>query len=251
MNNKPFLSILAALLLLLGGCASVPNEPDPADPLEGFNRAMYSFNEQLDKAILKPVAKGYQTIMPDPADKAVSNFFSNLDDVWVLINDLLQFKIHQALEDFTRVAFNTSFGILGLIDVATDMGLPKHDEDFGQTLGYWGVDTGPYLVLPFFGPSNFRDGFGLWVDSFGDIVWREVKPNSDRNALYGLRVIDKRADLLRAEKIMREAALDPYVFLRESYLQRRKFLIRDGHMPEDDFGDLFDDEDGDNGAATP
>ena len=231
--KKSLFALLTAFALLLGGCASVPTDArDPADPWEGFNRSMYNFNDGLDKAVLKPVAQGYQAVMPDPADKAVSNFFSNLDDIWVIVNDLLQFKFHQALEDFARFTFNSTFGILGLIDIASDMGLPKHEEDFGQTLGAWGVNTGPYLVLPFFGPSNMRDGIGLVADSYGDVVWREVEPTRDRNVLYGLRLVDKRADLLRSEKIFREAALDPYVFMRESYLQRREFLVTDGASGE-------------------
>ena len=158
-----FFKLPAVMLLSLSllGCAT---NGDPRDPLEPLNRGIYKFNDTVDKAVLKPVATGYKEAMPGPVRTAVGNFFSNLDDVLVLLNDLLQFKLEQAASDFSRLVWNTSVGIAGLIDVATPMDLPKHNEDFGQTLGYWGVNNGPYLVLPFFGPSTLRDTVGTVVD---------------------------------------------------------------------------------------
>jgi phospholipid-binding lipoprotein MlaA len=147
--------------LFLGGCAS---NGDPRDPLESMNRAVYSFNEGVDVAAIKPLATGYRTVMPQPVQNSVRNFFSNLDDFAVFVNDLLQFKVQQGVSDFMRMAFNTTFGLFGLVDMATEMGLKKHNEDFGQTLGKWGVGSGAYLVLPFFGSSSLRDGLGLVVD---------------------------------------------------------------------------------------
>lgn len=180
MNIRSFLTCLKLLLLTLTfsiftGCASNKNLDDPDDPFESYNRAMFSFNDNVDQYVLKPVAKGYQYIAPTPVQKGVSNFFSNLDDVLVLVNDLFQFKFGQAASDTGRILINSTLGLLGLIDWASDLGLDKNNEDFGQTLGYWGVPSGPYFVLPFLGPSTIRDTSGLVVDTvYFDPIYKEL-----------------------------------------------------------------------------
>lgn len=194
------------------------------DPWEGFNRAMFSFNDGLDTYALKPVTQGYKAVMPDMAETGVSNFFENLSDVGTLINNLLQGKFSSASQDLARISFNTTFGLGGLIDVATPMGIDKHEEDFGQTFGYWGANSGPYLVLPLFGPATVRDGLGMIPDSLVDPV-RYVDDNGARNALYVTRVIDNRAQLLEVEKLI---SGDKYTFIRDAYLQKRAFSIADG-----------------------
>ena len=234
----------AAVLALgvLAGCATVGGNPD--DPLEGYNRAMFNFNDAVDKAVLKPVAKGYKTVMPRFARTGVSNFFSNLGDLWIGVNNILQGKIGAGASDFCRVAMNTTVGILGLIDVASDAGLEKHNEDFGQTLGRWGVGTGAYVVLPFLGPSDVRDGFSrLAVDWHGDPLWR-VNDIPVRNELYGARLIDTRASLLDASNLLEAAALDRYSFTRSAYLQRRRSLVYDGNPPEEPDTDDADQQGG-------
>jgi phospholipid-binding lipoprotein MlaA len=231
MNLKP--TFLAAILVLsLAGCAS---NGDPRDPLEPLNRGIHSFNESVDKAIFKPVAEGYDAVMPGFAKMGVRNFFSNLNDVTVLTNNLLQFKLEQSASDFLRLSFNSTFGLFGLLDIATEMGLRKHDEDFGQTLGRWGIGTGPYLVLPFLGPNNFRDTVGYMVDTeYTDLV-RNYDDASTRNPVMALRIISRRADLLDAKEAMDRAALDGYEFMRDFYLERRKGLVYDGKPPEEKF----------------
>lgn len=214
-------------LTVLLGAVSIPvmaGERSEVDPWEGFNRAMFSFNDTLDRYALKPVARGYKVIMPNILEAGVSNFFGNLSDVGSMLNNLLQLKGNAAGQDLGRVLFNTTVGLGGIIDVATPMGLPEHNEDFGQTLGYWGVNTGPYLVLPLLGPSNVRDGIGLIPDSMVDPVG-EVDPIRTRNQLYGLRIIDTRASLLAAEELLTG---DRYTAMRDAYLQRREFLVNDG-----------------------
>ena len=198
---------------------------------------MHSFNDTVDKNVLKPVAQGYDFIMPAPASKGVSNFFSNLNEITVIINDVLQFKMMQAFEDTSRFAINSTIGIVGLMDVASDFGYKKNDEDFGQTLGVWGFDTGPYLVLPFFGPSDIRDTVGLVGDYYTDPV-TYVKGPDARNPITATRIIDHRANLLKAEKVLDEAAIDEYTYTRDAYLQRRQNLVHDGNPPEEEF-DVF------------
>jgi phospholipid-binding lipoprotein MlaA len=222
-----------ALTLLLGACASNGNK---ADPLEPLNRGIYRFNDVADKAVVKPIARGYKAVTPVPVREAVGNFFSNLDDVLVTANDLLQFKFRNAAGDASRVIFNTTFGVAGLFDVASAWGLEKHDEDFGQTLGYWGVGNGPYLVLPLLGPSTLRDTLGRVVDNQGDLV-TNISDVPTRNSGIGLRLTDHRARLLDTEKILEEAAIDPYLFLRDAYLQRRRSLVYDGNPPPQEFDD--------------
>lgn len=227
---------LSVLLLLgalgaLGGCATTGGNPD--DPLERYNRAMFNFNDGLDKAIIKPVASGYKAVMPGFARTGVTNFFANLGDIWIGINNILQGKLGAGATDFGRFAINTTAGILGLFDVASNAGLDKHDEDFGQTLGRWGVGSGAYVVLPFLGSSSLRDGFGLLaVDWHGDPLWY-VGNVPTRNELYAVRVVDTRASLLDASQLMEEAALDRYSYVRGAYLQRRRSLVYDGDPPRE------------------
>ena len=214
---------------LLAGCATSGN---PKDPIEGFNRAMFAFNEGLDTAIIKPVATGYDSVLPSPIRTGVTNFFSNIEDLFIGVNNLLQGKVPQAFSDLGRVVINTTVGLLGVIDFATDAGLEKHDEDFGQTFGRWGVGNGAYVVVPLFGPRTARDTVGLILDSAVDPV-REHKPRGTRNAALVLRVVNNRANLLPADKVVEEAALDKYSYVRDAYLQRRRSLIHDGNPPRE------------------
>ncbi len=226
--RKPLLSGLVALMLV-SGCASTNN---PRDPLEPVNRAIYQVNDTLDKVIMKPVATVYKTVLPQFVRTGVTNFFSNLYDVLTALNDLLQGKFGDALSDTGRIAVNSTVGVLGLIDVGTEIGLEKHKEDFGQTLGRWGVADGPYLQVPLFGPSSFRDVVGTFVDFKVDPIkwiWRDHVPT--RNSLWGLSIVNLRANLLDSTKILEEAALDPYEFQRDAYLQRRRNLVYDGNPP--------------------
>ena len=223
--------------LLLTGCSSISGLSKYAqqkDPLEPFNRSVYVFNDTLDKAVIKPVAQGYSAVTPTPVKNMVNNFFSNLDDVVVTVNDLLQFKFRQAASDGSRVAFNSTFGVFGLFNVVDK--LEKHNEDFGQTLGYWGVPSGPYLMLPFFGPSSIRDGSGLYADSFVSVIGR-TKNMSARNRDWLAQGVNTRAGLLEGEKVLDEAVIDRYSFLRDAYLQRRQSLVYDGNPPKQKFDD--------------
>jgi len=226
-------------VMLLTACATTSREDGVNDPLEGYNRAMHSFNSSLDRNVIRPVAKGYDTVVPTGISQGVSNFFSNLNDITVIINDLLQFKFGQALDDTGRFALNTTVGFAGILDVATMAGHNKNNEDFGQTLGAWGFDTGPYLVLPFFGPRNFRDSFGLVGDMYTDPV-NHLDDAGARNGLIALRVIDARANNLNIKNVLDEASIDEYSYVRNAYLQHRENLVYDGKPPEDDF-DLFAD----------
>ena len=225
-------SCALALALLAGGCAT---NGDPRDPLEPMNRAIYHFNDGLDHLLLKPAAELYTgRVVPQFVRTGVRNFFSNLNDVIVAVNDLLQGKFSEAGDDLGRIVINTTAGILGFVDVATDAGLPKRNEDFGQTLGVWGFGDGPYIVLPILGPSSARDTVG-WV---GDIYTWPVTYIDDtrtRNQLIVARFISYRADLLGASNVLEAAALDPYIFVRDAYLQRRRNLVYDGKPPPEDF----------------
>lgn len=236
MNALRLLTALTTIALT--GCAATQTK-NPADPLESFNRGVYQFNDAVDKAIAKPAAQGYNAVMPIPGKVMVSNFFSNLDDVIVTVNDLLQFKFAQAASDGARFLINTTFGVFGLIDVAHR--LEKHNEDFGQTLGYWGVGSGPYLVIPFLGPSTLRDGAGLYADSFPSRI-RHVDHIRSRNQLYLVKSINRRAQLLDQEKVLDEAALDRYEFIRDAYLLRRESLVYDGNPPREIYEEEPDEE---------
>ena len=185
----------------------------------------------VDEAVLKPLAGGYAYITPDIVDRGITNFFDNLRDVRSAINNLLQLKIGRAFSDVGRVAINSTIGILGLMDVASNMNLPSYKEDFGQTLGVWGFDSGPFIVLPLFGPSSARDGVGLVADWFTDPV-TYIEDDTLRWSLRGLNIVDTRADLLNASRVVDEGALDPYAFIRDAYLQRRQTQVYDGNPPE-------------------
>ena len=231
-NRKPLSLRLATFVLsvtLLAGCATGTN---PQDPFESFNRGVYSFNEGLDKAILRPAAEVYRGVLPQFIRASVSNFFSNINDIVVAVNNLLQGKFTTAVSDFGRVAINSTIGVLGLFDVASEAGIEKHEEDFGQTLGWWGMGDGPFIMLPFFGPSNGRDAVGRIVDYFSDPV-SYVDPTRPRNQLWGTRVVNRRSELLEASTVLQTAALDPYEFVRDAYLQRRRSQIYDGTPPPD------------------
>ena len=220
-------------LLLVSGCATVEGERDPRDPWEGFNRGVYRFNETFDEYIAQPVARGYVAVLHQEIRTRVSNFFSNIQDLLIGANNFLQGKFEDGVNDWARFAFNSTIGLFGIHDVASDFpGLEKHNEDFGQTLGRWGAGSGPYLILPFLGSSTVRDAAGTAVDWAVQPVG-EVRPIELRNTLYGLYFVDTRAQFLEASRILEEAALDKYVFQRDAYLQRRRSLIYDGRPPRE------------------
>lgn len=233
---KPVSRFTTALFVLLfaAGCASTGGEqraPSAKDPYEGFNRAMYGFNDALDRAILKPVAKGYRTVTPDPVESGIGNFFANLGAPIDILNSLLQGKFGTALSGTGRFLVNSTVGLFGFFDPAAALGLEAHDEDFGQTLAVWGLDSGPYLVLPFLGPSTVRDAVGMVPDYYADPLFY-YEDDGEEHVLTALWIIDTRARLLDAEQFL-EDAYDPYSFLRDAYLQRREYLIHDGNPPVD------------------
>ncbi|OGB22505.1 MAG: ABC transporter [Burkholderiales bacterium RIFCSPLOWO2_02_FULL_57_36] len=217
-----------AIAIALAGCATSNN---PRDPLEGFNRAMFSFNDAIDQAALKPAATAYQNILPTFVQIAVGNFFGNIGDVWTAANNLLQGKMADGFTDVMRVAVNSTFGLGGLIDIGANAGMTKHKEDFGQTLGVWGIASGPYVVLPFLGPTTMRDSLALPVDVHGDL-WSYKSPVHVRNMGALLRVIDQRAAVLDATNLIEDAALDRYEFIRDGFLQRRENNVNDGGSRE-------------------
>jgi phospholipid-binding lipoprotein MlaA len=211
------------VLVFLSGCASGPHA-NPQDPLEPFNRNVSAFNESVDSAVLKPVATVYRDVTPDLVRTGVSNFFSNLGDVWSFINAALQLRPREASENILRFGVNTVFGLGGLLDIASEMGIERTRLDFGQTLGRWGVPAGPYLVLPIFGPSSVRDAAGFGIELRGDLV-QGIDSMSARNSLTALRTVETRANLLRATSMLEGAALDKYSFTRDVYLRRRQSQI--------------------------
>lgn len=224
--------LLLPILALLAGCASTGEERDPRDPFEPFNRGVYRFNDEFDNWIAKPVATGYKKVVHQEIRTRVGNFFSNIQDLMIGVNNFLQGKFEQGVNDWARFAFNSTFGLLGIHDVASDMGLEKHNEDFGQTFGRWGVGPGPYLMLPFLSSSSVRDGIGTAFD-YTVSPASEIRPINLRNTLYGLYLVNTRADLLDASRLLEEAALDRYVFQRDAYLQRRQSLVYDGSPPRE------------------
>ena len=233
---------LLSLSILLAACSSNPKHPQ--DPLEKLNRGVYSFNKVVDKTLVKPVAYTYKTFIPRPIQSGVGNFFGNLGEVTTIGNDILQFKIKYATHDFARLVINSTIGLLGLFDVASELGLDKRKEDFGQTLYTWGYEKSAYLVLPIIGPSTFRDGIGLTVDYFGMSVWPWIESDRARYGLLGLNLIDTRARLINKETILDTIAIDEYSLIRDAYLQHRIFLSTDGQSdfkegedPMDDFDD--------------
>lgn len=232
-----------AMALGLAGCATTGN---PKDPFEPYNRAMFAFNDKVDKVALKPAAEVYSNVFPSFVRTGVGNFFGNLGDVWTTVNDFLQGKPADGASDVMRVAVNTFFGLGGLLDIATEAGLPKHREDFGQTLGKWGVKHGPYVVLPVLGSSTLRDTVALPLDLYGD-PWLHKTPVRWRNTGSVVRLVDQRAAVLDVSNLLEEAALDKYEFVRDAYLQRRESKVRDGETSfkssyEDDIGPTLDEE---------
>ncbi|MBU0589290.1 MAG: VacJ family lipoprotein [Gammaproteobacteria bacterium] len=230
MGRRLCMGFLGLLLGLLTGCATGPTA-NPQDPLEPYNRSMFAFNDAVDRTVLKPVATAYRDNVPSLIRQGVNNFFANLEDAWSVVNNLLQFKGAAAAESFMRFNVNTFFGLAGVLDVASEMGMEKHPEDFGQTLGHWGIGPGPYVVLPLLGPSSVRDTVALPVDYKGDLVTR-VEDVPVRNSLAGLRIVDTRAKYLGLDKVMEQAALDKYSFTRDAYLQRRRSAVYDGNPPD-------------------
>lgn len=221
-----------ALVSLVTACASGPNA-NPRDPLEPFNRGVYGFNDAVDRAVVKPVATAYRDVLPRPVRTGVNNFFANLQDVWSGVNNALQLKPRESVESFLRFGVNTVFGLAGVLDIASEMRIERHTEDFGQTLGYWGVGPGPYLVLPLLGPSTVRDTAALPVDAQGNLV-SSVSDVPARNSATAVNLVDRRARLLDASKMLDQIALDPYTFTRDAFLQRRRSQVFDGNPPDDD-----------------
>jgi len=233
MNKLIYKVVLGVVIaLLVSGCATTTNK----DPLEGINRGVYKFNDVTDRALIKPVATAYKTVTPSPIRKGFSNFFSNLGTLTTVFNDLLQLKFANAFTDAGRFVINTTFGLAGFIDVASMDNIEKRNEDFGQTLGHWGVGSGAYLVLPFIGPSSTRDAFGLAVDtaSTDPITYtHNIGEIRLHNQLRAAQLLDKRTQLLDATDIVDNASIDPYAFMRDAYLQRRASLVQDGLVPMD------------------
>ena len=222
--------LLLGLLAGMVGCASIPAgvEPSPHDPWEPFNRSVFEFNEGLDAYLLKPVVAGYRFVLPEFVRDGIYNFFSNYSDIYTALQNLLQGKADYAFNDLMRVVVNTTFGLGGLIDMATPGGLPKHKEDWGQTFGVWGVPSGPYVVLPFFGPSSVRDTFGTVADLESDYLFRLLPDVALRNSITGLRVVNARNTYYEAGDLLDGAAIDKYSFMRDAYIQRREYQINEG-----------------------
>jgi phospholipid-binding lipoprotein MlaA len=236
-------ALVAGLSLLLAGCATPNGKRDPRDPLEPINRATYRFNDAVDRAVLKPVAKGYKRVTPQFMRTGVTNFFDNLEQPTVILSDLLQAKFKPALSDTGRFVLNTTIGIGGLLDPASAAGLEKHDEDLGQAFGKWGIPAGPYLVIPLFGFSTFRDGLGSIGEIYTDPLYY-VERDAWRYSLNGVSVIDMRAGLLETEQAL-ENTFDRYAFIRNAFLQRREYQVTDGAVaPPVDEDPLIDPETG-------
>ncbi len=223
-----------AAAMLVAGCATTGGTAaNPADPLESFNRGVYAFNDTVDRYALKPLARGYRKVVPEPLQLMVRSFFGNLGDVVTAANNLLQAKPRAALNDVSRVVINTTLGFGGVADVASEIGLKANSEDFGQTLGWWGMPSGPYLVLPFLGPSTFRDAPARFVDARAHpLDWSDPSVRV-RNSLLGLYIVSGRADLLDAERLVEGAALDRYSLIRDGWLQRRRQAVYDGNPPDE------------------
>lgn len=237
--NKNLSLTSLAISIALSGCATTTTNSDPDDIWQGWNRGTQEFNDDVDQAILKPVAKGYVAVTPDAVDEGVTNFFSNLNDIGVTINDFLQLKLLQSGMDLSRFIINTTVGVVGVFDVATMVDLPKHNEDFGQTLGFWGVPSGPYMVLPLAGPSSPRDFVGLIGDALmNPLTYVSVFGGFAGGAATGganaLDVTDTRAGLMATEKVVNEGAVNRYDFIKNAYEQHREYLIHDGNPPSND-----------------
>lgn len=221
---------LAGGVLALICVATAVAETNPRDPYEGFNRVMFSVNETVDEYAAKPVAQAFDEVTPLPVKMSVGNFFGNAGELWIGVNSALQGKFSDAGSDLARLLINSTVGILGLFDVASELGIEKHDEDFGQTMAVWGVPDGDFFFWPLIGPRTLRDTAGWGIDSYVDPVWR-AEPTSTRNGLVATGFIDVRAGLLPADKVVEEAALDKYAYIRDAYLQRRRNQIFDGRPP--------------------
>ena len=252
---KPLLFSSLVISFTLAGCATTTPDELKNDPWTGWNHGTQTFNDNLDKAIIKPLAQGYEWITPTFVNEGVTNFFSNINDVGVTINDLLQFKVTQSGMDASRFLINTTAGVAGFIDVADMVNLPKHKEDFGQTLGFWGVPSGNYLVLPFFGPSSPRDTVGLIGDAlFNPLTYVSIFGGAAINAATAgaklVDVVDQRDHLMTTEKIIDEGSVDRYDFIKNSYQQNREYYIHDGEPFESSDPDL-DDESSDSTGKTP
>jgi phospholipid-binding lipoprotein MlaA len=238
-GGLPFgLRAAATLLLTLSiAGAGTARADDDGDPFEGFNRQVFAFNEAVDRAILRPVASGYDRYTPDPVQRSIGNVFTNLATPGVALNQLLQGKPKRALEDFTRFLVNSTVGLGGIFDVARDNGLPRHEEDFGQTFAVWGLGEGPFLMLPLLGPANTGHAVGRVFDAFTNPMFLTSHP--ERTAAVGVNVVDTRASLLSADALI---SGDRYLFVRDAYRQRREYLILDGQIEDDPFLDDFDDD---------
>ena len=246
--NSIHSAALAVLALTLTACTSIPNyKPDPRDPLERLNRTTFAFNDALDRNVARPLARGYRRVTPDPIETGVSNFFANLEYPTVLVNNALQGKLGAAVSDTGRLLVNTTFGLGGVFDPATRMGLERHDEDFGQTLGTWGVPPGAYIVVPVLGPYSVRDGVASLADEFTE-PRQYLEDDSTRWGLWAGKQLDKRARLLDADAVL-ERAGDKYVLVRSAYLQRREYRVRDGNVPDDT--SFEDDFESDEPAVSP
>lgn len=236
LNRRIGLMLVSGVLLLLQGCATVKTA-DKRDPWESMNRSVYQFNDTLDNLAIQPAARAYVAVLPSPVRTGIHNFLGNIGDVWSMVNSALQLKGQATAETFMRINVNTFFGLGGLLDVATEMRLEKRKEDFGQTLGYWGIKPGPYLVLPLLGPSTLRDTLALPLDMRGDAS-QQFSDDATRNALTVGRVLDVRSGLLQTVDVVKAASLDPYSFVRDAYLQKRRNDIYDGNPPSSfDYGD--------------
>ena len=234
MIRQPMRALWLTLALGATQCAVAADARDPWEPM---NRRIYAFNDVVDTAVVRPVAQAYVRVVPGFARTGVHNFLGNLSDVWSMANSAMQLKGQATAETLMRVSVNTVLGLAGVLDIATEMGLEKRKEDFGQTLGYWGVPSGPYVVLPILGPSTVRDGLGLPLDFKAD-PGQSVGDVATRNTLTVLRVTDLRASLLKTVDTVKEASLDPYSFVRDAYLQKRENDIYDGNPPSDfDYSD--------------
>jgi phospholipid-binding lipoprotein MlaA len=246
--NRSIKTLLAGALAALSITAAAQDKNTVAnpDPLEGFNRKIFVFNDFADRNVLKPIAKGYQWVTPQFLQDGVHNVFDNVGEVGNILNSLLQAKFKYTVNDSGRLLINSTIGLLGFFDVAGHWGLEEHEEDFGQTLGYWGLPPGAYLMVPLLGPRTVRDGFGSVADSYSDAIPYLITHVPTRNQTLAGRVIDSRAQLLNAEELI---SGDRYIFLRDAYLQRREFLVKDG-VVEDSFGaDDFSEEGSTSGAA--
>jgi phospholipid-binding lipoprotein MlaA len=242
IKRIPAFGLSLAMLFIAAGCATGPNR-NPNDPLENLNRATFEFNDTLDRTVATPIAKGYNAVVPDSVKTMVYNFFSNIGDVSVMVNNFAQGKVGDGASDLMRITVNSLFGLVGLIDVATPGGLPKHDQDLGLTLGHWGIPSGPYLVLPLFGPSTLRDTAGFVGDS-------QINPTgflepAERNSLFGVNFVSTRARYLGATDLLSAAALDKYSFTRDAYLGRRRSQLGGAQQ------DTLPDYESESPAGTP